>query len=156
MAVALPRAMHLKRVRRSPRTFASVSATIAVLPVTIGILWACGWYAAGPPPLTEWPSAGVTRGRVWKTDFESRTVRVGGGLFGRDAVPFTVSSQTRVVVGEKEGAFGDLHEGVSVRIQYVRHDDDLVAVCVESLRLDEGGAGGGCDVSPAGVVSLDR
>ena len=141
------------------RNVVIVGTTIAVLPLTIVTLWASGWYSG----LTrqELGSAGTAQGFVWRPDMNSRTVHVSSNPLGAHAVPFVLSPTARVVVGDKEGGFGDLREGMVVALTYQRHGDVLVAVCVESLRgMEHDAQAGRCAMAspphpPAGVASLD-
>lgn len=121
-----------------------VAATVAILPATIAVLWACGWYSGVSGAGAAEAEGGVTVGYVWEADTEASTLHVSANPLGIGAVPYTVTRETRVVVGDKEGGFGDLHEGSSVRITYERRDEILVARCVESLTSAEDDAVGGC------------
>jgi hypothetical protein len=121
-----------------------VLGTIAVLPATIALLWACGWYSGVSGPDVAEAAGGVVEGYVWKAEEDSGTVRVASNPFGINAVPFTVTRDTRVVVGEREGGFGDLREGLSVRVLYERREEALVAICVETRLGADSASAGGC------------
>lgn len=126
------------RLKRSLATVGIVTATLAILPLTILVLWACGWYSGLATAPREESPEGVAQGTVWEADPRARTVRVTSDPFGIRTVPFALTEQTRVVVGDKEGAFDDLYEGTAVRVTYERRDTVLVARCVEALRDDDG------------------
>jgi hypothetical protein len=137
------------RRKRSVATVGVVIATIAILPLTILALWACGWYSGLTTAPREESPEGVAQGTVWTADLRARTMRVTWDPFGIRTVPFALTEQTRVVVGDKEGAFGDLYEGTAVRVTYERRDTVLVARCVEALRDDDVGE---TDVDRCGIT----
>jgi hypothetical protein len=120
-----------------------VIATVASLPAVVLGLWACGWYANVTRPRAVAALPGERRGTVWKIEPLTKTIHVSSKPFGLDAVAVAVADDTPVLVGDKEGAFGDFHEGTRVRVVYERRDATLVALCVEVLNADgpTGGAG---------------
>ena len=132
------------RRRRLLSNVAIVIGTVAVLPATIAILWTSGWYSGLSRSGAQTAAAGVVEGYVWDADEDSGTVRVTSNLFGINALPIAVTHETRVVVGDKEGGFGDLHEGVSVRVTYERRETQLVALCVETEPRGEEVTVGSC------------
>lgn len=123
---------------RSLRDAGIVIATIMIVPVTIAVLWACGWYSSVPRASALEASAGVVQGDVSTVEADTATVNVSTSLFGFTTIPFTVTRDTAIVVGDKEGGFGDLYPGIPVRITYERREDSLVATCVQSLRYGDG------------------
>jgi hypothetical protein len=76
-------------------------------------------------------------GRVIGVERDTRTVLVSSGIFGFGATPLALSDDTRVFVGEKEGAFGDLREGTRVRASYEVRQDTRVARTIEVVRGNE-------------------
>ena len=61
-----------------------------------------------------------TRGRVEAIERDTRTLRIASGFFGLGSVELVVTDRTLIVVGEKEGGFGDLRPGESVVAAYER------------------------------------
>jgi hypothetical protein len=110
-----------------------VAATAAILPGLVFALWLSGWYDNVPSSLAMHDPAGEAQGRVWKVEPSTSTIYVSPRIFGVGAVPVRLSEDTRILVGDKEGGFGDLHEGVRVNIVYERRPASLVASCVELL-----------------------
>ena len=107
-----------------------VVATAAILPGLVLGLWLSGWYdSVRRSPADN--HADEARGRVGKVDPFERTIHVRTNVFGMGAVAFTLSEDTRIVVGDKDGGFGDFHDGVLVKIVYQRRRASLVASCVE-------------------------
>jgi len=119
-----------RRTRRLLRDAVIVAATVMIVPATIALLWACGWYSSVPRATALEANAGVIAGDVWAVEADSGTVSVSTSLFGFNAIPVTVTPETTIVVGDKEGGFGDLYRGTPVRILYERRDDSLVAIRV--------------------------
>ena len=104
---------------------------IAILPATILILWSAGWYAAlAASPAVE-SLVGQTEGRVWKIEPATGTIHVSSRPLGIGAIPVVVTDDTLIRVGAKEGALGDLHEGVRVRVTFERRDAIRLASSVE-------------------------
>ena len=124
---------------RSLRETGLVIATIMIVPVTIAVLWTCGWYSSEPWASALEASAGVMEGDVWTAEPNTATVNVSTNPFGFGAIAFIVSRETAIVVGDKEGGFGDLSPGTPVRITYERREESFVATCVQSLRRGKAG-----------------
>jgi hypothetical protein len=72
-------------------------------------------------------------GRVDTVDPRTRIIRVSSGVFGFTSVALVVGSDTIIVVGDKEGGFGDLREGEQVKAAYEVRRDVLQAKRVEVL-----------------------
>jgi hypothetical protein len=83
---------------------------------------------------------GEAVGFVWATDPSTATIQVSASLVGFRAIPMTVSTQTRITDGAKEGAFGDLGKYTRVRVVYEAREDGRLAKSIELLR---NGAPGG-------------
>jgi hypothetical protein len=132
-----------------------VAATIAVLPASVAGLWACGWYARPEEPAVIEPR-GTIEGRVVAVDFQTLTIQLSPTRFGFTTIPIVATADTRVVVGDKEGALRDMYAESWWRIAYERRDADLVAVCAQFMDLRAEHAESPCRTSPqADVVSLD-
>src|SRR5262247_3805650 len=58
------------------------------------------------------------RGRVDAIERDTRTIRIASGFFGLSSVALVVTETTLVVVGEKEGGFGDIQQGEPVVASY--------------------------------------
>ena len=141
------------RRQRALRDAGIVFGTVMIVPVTIALLWACGWYSSVPRASALEPS-GVIEGDVREAEADTSTVSVSTSLFGFGAIPFAVTRETTIVVGDKEGGFDDLYPGTPVRISYERRDESLVAICVQSLRYGDSGLAGRCP-APRPVASAD-
>jgi len=142
------------RRQRALRDAGIVFGTVMIVPVTIAVLWACGWYSSVPNASALEPS-GVIEGDVREAEADSGTVSVSTSVLGFSTVPFTVTRETTIVVGDKEGGFGDLYPGTPVRVSYERRDESLVAICVQSLRYGDSGSAGRCP-APRPVASADK
>ncbi len=129
----LTRSRAFLRGRRLAELGAAI-ATIAILPATILILWSAGWYTAlAASPAVE-SLVGQTEGRVWKIEPTQPTtgvIHVSSRPLGIGAIPVVVNDDTLIRVGAKEGALGDLHEGVRVRVTFERRDAIRLASSVE-------------------------
>ena len=139
------------RRQRALRDAGIVFGTVMIVPVTIALLWACGWYSSVPRASALEPR-GVIEGDVREAETDTSTVNVSTSLFGFTTIPFTVTRETAIVVGDKEGGFGDLYPGIPVRITYERREENLVATCVQSLRYAD--AVGRCP-APRPVASAE-
>jgi hypothetical protein len=74
---------------------------------------------------------GESHGIVWKVEPSTAVVRVSPSWSGIGAVPFALTDETRIVVGDKEGGFGDVYAGRPIKIVYERREDTMIALCVE-------------------------
>ena len=118
--------------------------------VTLGL--ATGLVAAGQlaapslsgHPLASWlehgvsfsgpdatPGANETRGRVRIVEPAAGIIRVSWGFLGLMSVELVVTPETLIVVGDKEGGFGDFRDGSQVRAAYETRGDGLHATRVE-------------------------
>jgi hypothetical protein len=76
--------------------------------------------------------AGLLEGRVWKVDPDARMIHVSSRLFGLGATPVVITNDTLVIAdNKKEGAFGDLHEGLLVRVAWEKRQGAWLARAVE-------------------------
>jgi hypothetical protein len=61
---------------------------------------------------------GDIRGTVIATERPTGRIEVGAGVLGLLSIPFTVTADTLIVVGDKEGGFGDILESTNVIVTY--------------------------------------
>jgi len=71
------------------------------------------------------------QGRVEIVERAAGTIRVSSGFLGLMSVELVVTPETLIVVGDKEGGFGDLREGDRVIATYEVRPDALWAKRVE-------------------------
>ena len=71
------------------------------------------------------------QGRVEIVERAAGTIRVSSGFLGLMSVELVVTPETLIVVGDKEGGFGDLREGEHVIATYEVRPDTLWAKRVE-------------------------
>jgi len=62
---------------------------------------------------------------------ESGLIRVSSGAFGLWSLALVVTPETIIIVGDKEGGFGDIREGARVEAAYEGHPGSLRARRVE-------------------------
>ena len=79
---------------------------------------------------------GEARGRVHTVEPAAGLVRIASGFLGLLSVELLVTPDTLIVVGDKEGGFGDLREGEPVVATYEIHSDTLRARRVELIGRD--------------------
>ena len=118
-----------------------VDATLAALviaffPALVLFLWWIGWYSdlSG-----ELGMSGARDGAVAEIERDANVVYVAAMPFGLKAKPFRVTGETLVLVGEREGGFGDLAPGTRVRVDFRERDGVHYALCVELVRNDAAG-----------------
>ena len=73
------------------------------------------------------------RGRVDSIERDTRTIRITSGLLGLSSVALVVTETTLIVVGEKEGGFGDIRQGEPVVAAYETGRRPLQATRVEVM-----------------------
>jgi hypothetical protein len=76
---------------------------------------------------------GEARGRVEMVERDTRTIRIASGFLGLTSVALIVTEDTLIVVGEKEGGFGDIRLGEPVVAAYEIGRDALQAKRVEMV-----------------------
>ena len=77
---------------------------------------------------------GETIGFVWAADPDTATIQVSASLVGFRTFPVTVNADTRIMDGDKEGAFGDLGKYTRVRVVYESRDHNRLASSIELIR----------------------
>jgi hypothetical protein len=86
-----------------------------------------GWLTAS--------ASNEARGSVATIDLDTRIVRLSSGFLGLISVSLLVTSETLIVVGDKEGGFGDLRLGERVVATYQVRETGLEATRIELLPL---------------------
>jgi hypothetical protein len=96
-----------------------VSTSHLVAPVLPGRLVAAfleprvSFLSRGAAPVTE-----EAQGRVQIVEPGTGLIRVSSGFFGLASVKIVVTPETLIVVGDKEGGFGDIRDGGHVKAAY--------------------------------------
>jgi hypothetical protein len=117
------------------------------------------WRLDGPSSAGRSPHAVATagplelEGRVTKVEPETRTVQLSSGILGLGTTTFSLSDQTQILVGRKEGGLGDLQRGARVRVLLEASADARVARVIELLV--SGGAGQRREAVPEGRVNAE-
>jgi hypothetical protein len=83
------------------------------------------------PELRDGKMVGTIEGTIKRTDPDTSTVRMPSGFLGLLSRPVLVTGQTKIVVGDKLGGFGDLGAGQVVRITYEVFRNRLIARRIE-------------------------
>jgi hypothetical protein len=86
----------------------------------------------------EWlagPTSNEAHGSVATIDLELHIVHLSSGFLGLISLPLLVTPQTLIVVGEKEGGFGDLRLGERVVATYQAREGGLEATRIELVPL---------------------
>jgi hypothetical protein len=123
------------RRRSERRRWLSFVAALSVAAVIIGAIQIAGPTLPGwreiVPFLTGASLLREARGRVDAIERDTQTIRIASGLFGMSSVALVVTEATLVVVGEKEGGFGDIQQGEPVVASYETGRRPLHATRVE-------------------------
>ena len=77
------------------------------------------------------PATEEARGQVKIVEPAAGVIRVSSGIFGLVSVELVVTPETLIVVGDKEGGFGDLRDGSHVTAAYEARPGRLRAKRVE-------------------------
>jgi hypothetical protein len=110
-----PRLARARARRRARRRFqARLLSAIAAL----GLVLALGRVAARAPAAPVTAPEHVSYGRIETVERETRVIRVSAGFLGLASVALTVTPETLIVVGDKEGGFGDIRQGERVLAAY--------------------------------------
>jgi hypothetical protein len=113
-----------------------VLSALAVATVLIAAIQVAGPMLPGWAGLARLLSRGASlvgeaRGRVELVERDTRTIRIKSGFLGLTSVALVVTEDTLIVVGEKEGGFGDIRLGEPVVAAYEIGRDPLQARRVE-------------------------
>jgi hypothetical protein len=77
---------------------------------------------------------GEVVGYVWHSDANTATIHVSSSVVGLRTFPVTISADTRIIDGEKEGAFGDLDRHARVHLVYEARPGGRLASSIVLLR----------------------
>jgi hypothetical protein len=122
-----------KRWVKIVSTLALVAATVAV---SAGVVTrTVPFLSRGAALVGE--ALGEARGQVEAVEPVAGIVRVSSGFLGLLSVDLVVSPETLIVIGDKEGGFGDLREGQRVVATYEIRPDALRATRVEVFGRSE-------------------
>jgi hypothetical protein len=77
------------------------------------------------------PVAEEAHGRVRIVEPAAGVIRVSSGFLGLMSVELVITPETLIVVGDKEGGFGDIRDGSHVRAAYEARPGSLHATRVE-------------------------
>jgi hypothetical protein len=133
------RTLHSTRRKRWIRVLSTlgvvaliVAASQVAAPMLPGRLLA-SWLEKSVPWLgpDASPTTGEVRGRARIVEPGSGLIRVSSGFFGLMSVELVVTPATLIVVGDKEGGFGDIRDGRHVRAVYETRPGSLHATRVE-------------------------
>lgn len=137
MSVDFQRFQSVRRRQRSERRrWLSVLSALAVAMVLIAAIQVAGPMMPGWTEIARLLSRGASlvgeaRGRVEMVERDTRTIRIKSGFLGLTSVALVVTEDTLIVVGEKEGGFGDIRLGDPVVAAYDMGRDPLQAKRVE-------------------------
>jgi hypothetical protein len=111
------------RQRSERRRWLSVLSALAASVVLMAVIQLAGPMLPGWREIVPLLSRGAlplaeARGRVETVERESRTIRISSGFLGLTSVALVITDDTLIVVGEKEGGFGDIHLGEPVVAAY--------------------------------------
>ena len=126
------------RQRSERRRWLGVLSTLAGAAVIIAALQIAGPLMPEGAGIARLLSSGASlvgeaRGRVEMVERDTRTIRIASGFLGLTSVALIVTEDTLIVVGEKEGGFGDIRLGEPVVAAYKIGRDALQAKRVEMV-----------------------
>jgi len=123
------------RQRSERRRWLGFVAALAVAMVVVTTLQVAG------PTLSDWrervsllsgvPLPREARGRVDSIERDTRIIRIASGFLGLSSVALVITEATLIVVGDKEGGFGDIQQGEPVVASYESGRHPLHATRVE-------------------------
>lgn len=120
--------------RSERRRWRSVLAALAGAAVIFAVIQVAGppWWGGVVSLLSRGTSMVVeARGRVEMVERDTRTIRIASGFLGLASVALVVTENTLIVVGDKEGGFGDIRLGEPVVAAYENGRRPLHAKRVE-------------------------
>jgi hypothetical protein len=111
------------RQRSERRRWLGLLAALAVAAVMIAVIQVAApmmpWWGGVMSLLSRGASiVGEARGRVERVERDTRTIRISSGFLGLTSVALVITENTLIVVGEKEGGFGDIRLGEPVVAAY--------------------------------------
>ncbi|MGH7391739.1 MAG: hypothetical protein ACREM3_20130, partial [Candidatus Rokuibacteriota bacterium] len=109
--------------------------------LALALLWAKAvpWSQARPeavPVPTDTILVGATEGRVRGIEPKTRVIHVSPAAANFGATAVTVTRDTRIVVADDQGSFGDLREGTLVKVAYEVRSGIFIARTIEVLGQD--------------------
>jgi hypothetical protein len=124
------------RQRSERRRWLSLLSALAVIAVIVAVIQVAGPATPGWAGIVQLLNRGASlvveaRGRVEVVERETRTIRIASGFLGLTSVALVVTENTLIVVGEKEGGFGDIRPGEPVIAAYEIGHRPLQAMRVE-------------------------
>jgi hypothetical protein len=122
-----------RSARRRWRSLLAALAVVTAIIVAVPLAWSAlpDWRDVVPFLDRGASLIRETRGRVEAIERDSRTIRITSGFLGLASVALVVTDRTVIVVGEKEGGFGDLRQGEPVVAAYESGRPPLQATRVE-------------------------
>jgi SPOR domain len=81
---------------------------------------------------------GEVVGYVWQADANTATIHVSSSVVGLRTFPVTINADTRIIDGDKEGAFGDLDRHARVHLVYEARPGGRLASSIMLLRQSAG------------------
>ena len=139
--------------RDRPRGRDVLSVTSALLGVTSALVIVVAVLAVFPaarvwPPTASAPVTtsgavvtGEASGRVKRAEAATRTIELSVGSLGFGVMTMKVDPDTAIFVGDREGGFGDIREGLRVRVAYELPRGTQVAR-TRAIFVDSGAATG--------------
>ena len=111
------------RQRSERRRWLGLLAALAVAAVMLAVIPVAApmmpWWGGVMSLLSRGASiVGEARGRVERVERDTRTIRISSGFLGLTSVALVITENTLIVVGEKEGGFGDIRLGEPVVAAY--------------------------------------
>jgi hypothetical protein len=126
------------RQRSERRRWRSLLGALAVAVVIVATFQVAGPTLPGWSEVVPYLSGASlpreARGRVDSIERDTRTIRVVSGFLGLGSVALVVSDTTLIVVGDKEGGFGDIRPGEPVVAVYETGRRPLQATRVEVMQ----------------------
>jgi hypothetical protein len=126
--VAVP-AWALRAVKVGTVTMVAAGLVLAVALVAWPHLFSSGAGRLRPGPGGS--LIGEAEGWVKSAEPSTSTIRVSSGFLGLSSVSLVVAPDTLIIVGGKEGGFGDMYEGRRVRAAYEERPDGFRAKSIE-------------------------
>jgi hypothetical protein len=128
------------RHRCGRKRWLKILSTLVLVAPIIGVSWLAAPMIAGRlhlssgpsfPPLSRATSLVEAQGWVKTVEPETGFIRVSHGFLGLMSLALLITPDTLIVVGDKEGGFGDIREGGRVKAAYEVRPDSLQAKRVE-------------------------
>lgn len=124
----------IRRGRRLTLGIAFLAALVLLVTVRLApwqLLWRPN--AGVSPRLRGEVLVGETEGRVKTVELSTRTIYVSSWPLGFRAMALAVHDDAQILVGDKEGGFDDIRQGMRVKVFYEVRPDIHVAKSIEVL-----------------------